>query len=121
MNIQRSMPVIDMILPVGISFYIFQMIAYLTDIYRGKIDAERNMLKFGLFIAFFPKIEAAIEKSYMETEIYSLFPEFYQRLQYYPSEYFEDGIHPKADQQIIQMMIRDIQKNNDCLEDFIVQ
>lgn len=66
-------------------------------------------------------IEAAIEKSYMETEIYSLFPEFYQRLQYYPSEYFEDGIHPKADQQIIQMMIRDIQKNNDCLEDFIVQ
>lgn len=58
MNIQRSMPVIDMILPVGISFYIFQMIAYLTDIYRGKIDAERNMLKFGLFIAFFPKIEA---------------------------------------------------------------
>lgn len=36
--------------------------------------------------------------------------------------YFSDDcLHPKADQQIIQMMIRDIQKNNDCLEDFIVQ
>lgn len=66
-------------------------------------------------------IEAAIEKSYMETEIYSMFPEFYNSLQYYSPEYFEDGIHPKADQQILHMMIRDIQKNNSCLEDFILQ
>lgn len=58
MNIQMSMPAFNMILPVGISFYVFQMIAYLTDVYRGKINAERNLLKFCLFIAFFPKVEA---------------------------------------------------------------
>ena len=44
------------IVPVGISFYTLQMIAYLVDIYKGKIDAQKNPLKFALFISFFPQL-----------------------------------------------------------------
>lgn len=44
------------IVPIGISFYTLQMIAYLVDIYRGKYEAEPNVLKFMLFGMFFPQI-----------------------------------------------------------------
>ena len=43
-------------LPIGISFYTFQAIGYLTDVYRGTVRAERNLLNFALFQAFFPKL-----------------------------------------------------------------
>lgn len=53
-----------MILPLGISFYVFQSIGYLVDVYRGKTKAERNVLRFLLFITFFPKIiQGPIERS----------------------------------------------------------
>ena len=44
------------LLPLGISFYTFQAIAYLADVYWGKYPAQKNFLKFFLFMAFFPKI-----------------------------------------------------------------
>ena len=44
------------IIPVGLSFYTLQIVAYLVDIYRGEIDAQFNPLKYGLFITFFPQI-----------------------------------------------------------------
>jgi len=43
-------------LPAGISFFTFQAIAYLTDVYRGKIPAERSLAKVTLFMAFFPQL-----------------------------------------------------------------
>lgn len=43
-------------LPLGISFYTFQAIAYLVDVYWEKIKPEKNYLKFSLFLAYFPKI-----------------------------------------------------------------
>jgi len=43
-------------LPAGISFFTFQGIAYLTDVYRGKISAERSLAKVTLFMAFFPQL-----------------------------------------------------------------
>ena len=43
-------------LPAGISFFTFQGIAYLTDVYRGKIPAEKNPLRVVLFMAFFPQL-----------------------------------------------------------------
>ena len=46
----------SLIIPVGISFYTLQIISYLTDIHKGKIKAERNPLKYALFISFFPQI-----------------------------------------------------------------
>ena len=42
--------------PVGISFYVFQSVGYLIDVYRHKISAERNVINYALFIAFFPQI-----------------------------------------------------------------
>ena len=46
----------SIIIPLGISFYIFQSIGYIADVYNGKIKAERNIIVFLLFISFFPKI-----------------------------------------------------------------
>jgi len=46
----------DIILPVGISFYTFQALSYTADIYRGKMDPEKNPLRYALFVSFFPQI-----------------------------------------------------------------
>lgn len=45
-----------LILPIGISFYTFQSVAYVIDVYWEKITAERNPFKFALFVSFFPQI-----------------------------------------------------------------
>lgn len=45
-------------LPVGISFYTFQSISYLVDVYRGKIRAHKNFVEYALYIAFFPQLVA---------------------------------------------------------------
>ena len=45
-------------IPLGISFYTFQSIAYLIDIYRGEISAERSLPRFALFKSFFPQLVA---------------------------------------------------------------
>ena len=51
-------------LPVGLSFYTFQAIGYLADVYCGTIQAEHNLLNFALFQAFFPKlVQGPIERS----------------------------------------------------------
>jgi alginate O-acetyltransferase complex protein AlgI len=54
----RHRMVLDIILPVGISFYTFEAINYVVDVYRGKIHAERNLENFLLFILFFPHLVA---------------------------------------------------------------
>lgn len=48
--------VLNVILPLGISFYTFQSIGYLIDVYWGKVEAEQNVFRLGLFISFFPQI-----------------------------------------------------------------
>lgn len=54
----------DFLLPVGISFYTFQALSYTMDVYRGDISAERNILKYALFVSFFPQLVAGpIERS----------------------------------------------------------
>ena len=54
----------DILLPVGISFYIFQAVGYTIDVYRGKTDAEKNVLRYALFVSFFPQLVAGpIERS----------------------------------------------------------
>lgn len=44
------------LMPLGVSFYIFQSTGYVVDMYRGKYKAERNILKFSLFTSFFPQM-----------------------------------------------------------------
>lgn len=59
-----DMPVIDVLLPVGISFYTFQALGYIVDVYRGEIKAERNFINYALFVSFFPQLVAGpIERS----------------------------------------------------------
>lgn len=55
-NIPRGM--LGVILPPGISFYTFQEVAYIVDIYGGKIKASRNFVDYGLFISLFPHLIA---------------------------------------------------------------
>lgn len=55
---------LDVLLPVGISFYTFQALGYTVDVYRGEIEAERNFFRYALFVSFFPQLVAGpIERS----------------------------------------------------------
>ncbi|MCR5338522.1 MAG: MBOAT family protein [Lachnospiraceae bacterium] len=49
---------VDVLLPVGISFYTFQALGYTVDVYRGEVKAEKNLLKYALFVSFFPQLVA---------------------------------------------------------------
>ena len=46
----------ELALPLGISFYTFQAVGYLIDVYRGTVAAERSFLRFALFVSFFPQL-----------------------------------------------------------------
>jgi alginate O-acetyltransferase complex protein AlgI len=51
-------PVLSIVLPLGISFYTFQTISYVVDVYRRLIPAERDFLLYGCFVTFFPQLVA---------------------------------------------------------------
>lgn len=55
-----SLPVLtlDLILPVGISFYTFQTLSYVIDVYRGHVAPERNFFFYALYVSFFPQLVA---------------------------------------------------------------
>lgn len=58
LGIPASLPVLNVILPVGISFYTFQSMSYVLDIYRGIGIPARNIADFALYVAFFPHLVA---------------------------------------------------------------
>lgn len=63
-GIALTVPRFDILLPVGISFYTFQALSYTMDVYRGEIYAERNFLRYALYVSFFPQLVAGpIERS----------------------------------------------------------
>ncbi|MBT7491625.1 MAG: MBOAT family protein [Bacteroidetes bacterium] len=67
----------DALLPVGISFYTFQTLSYSIDIYNGSGQVERNPVRFGLYVAFFPQLVAGpIERSTR------LLPQFYKKVKF---------------------------------------
>jgi alginate O-acetyltransferase complex protein AlgI len=49
---------LQLLLPVGISFYTFQTLSYTIDVFRGRLRATRNFLEFALFVSFFPQLVA---------------------------------------------------------------
>ena len=61
-----SMAIPRIVMPIGISFYTFQVITYLVDLYGGKIERQRNPLLFGLYIMFFPQLIAGPIVKYSE-------------------------------------------------------
>ena len=63
-NMEIIDPGFSLLLPVGISFYIFQALSYTMDVYRKDIYAEKNFLRYALFVSFFPQLVAGpIERS----------------------------------------------------------
>ena len=52
----RKLALVDMIIPMGISYYTFQTVGYVIDVYRGKQAAQRNFAKLALFVTFFPQM-----------------------------------------------------------------
>lgn len=52
----QRLGMMNLLLPLGISFYTFQSMGYIIDIYQGKYSSEKNIFKFALFVSFFPQI-----------------------------------------------------------------
>lgn len=59
---------IDVALPIGISFYIFQSISYVVDVYREKAKCQKSFLNFALYVSFFPQLIAGPIVQYNEVE-----------------------------------------------------
>lgn len=71
-------PNLDVLLPVGISFYTFQAVGYSVDVYRGTIKAEHNFMTYALFVSFFPQLVAGpIERAK------NLLPQFHEEHQFH--------------------------------------
>lgn len=63
-HVELNVPAVDVLLPVGISFYTFQALGYTIDVYRDEIYAEKNFFRYALFVSFFPQLVAGpIERS----------------------------------------------------------
>ena len=58
LGLARDLPFMEIILPIGISFFTFQGISYVVDVYRGHVRAERSLLDVMLFKSFFPQLVA---------------------------------------------------------------
>jgi D-alanyl-lipoteichoic acid acyltransferase DltB (MBOAT superfamily) len=58
LGIRVSEPTLSVVLPVGVSFFTFQSMSYTIDVYRRRLESERNFLDFALYVAFFPQLVA---------------------------------------------------------------
>lgn len=56
--LHMDMSGVDIALPIGISFFTFQLLSYLFDVYYGKAQSQKNVLNTGLYIALFPQLIA---------------------------------------------------------------
>ena len=58
----------ELALPIGISFYTFQVLSYIIDVYRGTVKVQRNIVDFGMYITFFPQLIAGPIVRYQDIE-----------------------------------------------------
>ena len=58
LGFQANVRTLEVALPIGISFYTFQSLSYVIDVYRGKLPATRNLMEYALYVAFFPQLVA---------------------------------------------------------------
>ncbi len=63
-----SLPVRDIPLPVGISFYTFQILSYIIDVYRGDVKAQKSIIPFATYISMFPQLIAGPIVQYYDVE-----------------------------------------------------
>ncbi|RDJ32156.1 MAG: MBOAT family protein [Crenarchaeota archaeon] len=57
-NLSNEIPLLNLVWPIGISFYTFQTISYSVDIYRGNLTPSKSFWEFALFVSFFPQLVA---------------------------------------------------------------
>lgn len=63
-NIGAQAEAFSVVLPIGMSFYVLQSLGYVIDVYRGKTEAEKDLVKYALFVSFFPTLlSGPIERS----------------------------------------------------------
>lgn len=65
-----DIPLLNLPLPIGISFYTFQTMSYSIDVYRGEVKAQKNILDFGVFVTMFPQLIAGPIVKYKTAEPY---------------------------------------------------
>ncbi len=58
LGLSPALPQTDILLPVGISFYIFQSMSYTIDFYYGRIEREKSIIQYAAFVSFFPQLVA---------------------------------------------------------------
>lgn len=63
-----QIPTISVIMPLGISFYTFQVVSYLVDVYRGEQRPVKNIINLGVYIAMFPQVTSGPIGLYSELE-----------------------------------------------------
>ena len=63
-----SLPLFELGLPIGISFYTFQTMSYTIDVYRGQAKVQKNLLDFGVYVTMFPQLIAGPIVKYREVE-----------------------------------------------------
>lgn len=56
LGLQFALPGLNWAIPVGISFFTFQAVGYMLDVYHGRVNAEKNLLDYVLFVSFFPQV-----------------------------------------------------------------
>ena len=78
-----SVPLLRVALPIGISFYTFQILSYVVDVYRGTVAAQRNLIDLGTYIAMFPQLIAGPIVRYADIE--PQLKELYQLITVYKS------------------------------------
>lgn len=82
-----SLPTLQLILPVGISFYTFQSLSYSIDCFKKKIEPSKNLLQFLTYVAFFPQLVAGpIERAK------TLLPQF-EKERHFNYDFAVKGIH----------------------------
>ncbi len=86
LSVSKPIKELDILLPVGISFYTFQTLSYTLDIYKGKIIPEKHFGVFAVFVSFFPQLVAGpIERAGR------LLPQFHKKIELNYKD-FRDGV-----------------------------
>ncbi len=80
---QGTISFVDIALPMGISFYTFQTMGYILDVYRSKCEPEKNLLRLALFVSFFPQLIQGPISRYHE-----LAPSLYEKKEFRARKFF---------------------------------
>lgn len=68
LSLFSSLPVLQVVLPIGISFYTFQTLSYVIDVYRGNCRSQKNIITFGTYVVLFPQLIAGPIVRYVDIE-----------------------------------------------------